>query len=344
MVETISRKEYLSDIAPKWCPGCGSHALLRQMTEAFLELKIPREKLVIVSGIGCSSRFPYYIESYGYHSIHGRAPTVAQGIKIVNDELSVWVTTGDGDGLSIGGNHFLHLMRRNPDINLVIFNNQIYALTKGQLSPTSQMGLKTKTSKFGSVENPVKPLTIAIASGATFVARILDSDGERAKEVLTSAAKHKGVSVVEVLINCVIYTSGVWGEVADSKNNPDAVLRLEAGKPMLFGNDKGLIRKNGRLMVAKIGENGVTEKDIVVHNPKEIDSTYAYELSQLDYPEYPMPLGILRNVSKPTYNEILKTQENEVTAKLGKGDVFKLLKSGDAWKVEEDGSITPLSI
>ena len=242
--EALKRKDYLSDNQPKWCPACGCHALFKQMTAAFADLQIPPEKLCIVSGIGCSSRFPYYVESYGFHSLHGRAPTMAQGIKMANPDLSVWVTTGDGDALSIGGNHFVHMMRRNPDINLVLFNNEVYGLTKGQLSPTSRAGLKTKTSKFGSVENPVTPLTTAIACGATFAARVTDTDGDLVKEVLVAAANHKGVSIVEVTISCVIFTPGIFDDVSDKKMKAENTIRLDPGKPLIFGADreKGIMR------------------------------------------------------------------------------------------------------
>ncbi|MBI4404014.1 MAG: 2-oxoacid:ferredoxin oxidoreductase subunit beta [Deltaproteobacteria bacterium] len=335
----VTRKNYLSSIAPRWCPGCGSHALFKSLTDAFAELKIPNEKLAVISGIGCSSRSPYYVESYGFHSIHGRAPAVAQGVKLANPELSVWITTGDGDALAIGGNHFTHLMRRNPNIKLILFNNEIYGLTKGQASPTSYVGQKTKTTKFGNIERPVRPLSQAISSGATFAARLADTDGAQMTRVMVEAGKHKGVSFIEVLINCVIYADGVWEQVSSKQYKPENTIRLEHGKPMLFGvsSEKGIVLEGLRPKVVKIGENGITKENILVHDIH--NPNLSYILANMTFPEFPMPLGIFQQLEQPCYDDLMQDQAQSVTAKLGEGDIFKLLKSGDIWRIDENGTV-----
>lgn len=336
----VTRKDYLSSIAPRWCAGCGAHALFKNLTEAFVELRIPKDKLAIISGIGCSSRFPYYVESYGFHSIHGRAPTMAQGAKLANPELSVWVTTGDGDALAIGGNHFTHIMRRNPDIKVILFNNQIYGLTKGQASPTSHLTQKTKTTKFGNIERPVKPLSQALSAGATFAARVADTDGSYITQVMVEAGKHRGIAFIEVLINCVIFADGAWTPVSDKQYKAENTIRLEHGKPLVFGanQEKGIVLEGLCPRVARIGENGVRREDILVHDEK--NSALAYVLSQMSYPEYPMIFGIAHRAEEPCYGKLVEDQAAAVTAKLGKGDIFKLLKSGDIWHVDEKGNVS----
>jgi len=299
------------------------------------ELGIPREKFVFVSGIGCSSRFPYYMNTYGFHGIHGRAPAIATGIKVCNPDLSVWVVTGDGDGLSIGGNHLLHAMRRNVDIKIVLFNNRIYGLTKGQYSPTSEFGKKTKSSPMGTVEAPVNPICLALAAEATFVARSVDRHTDHLASILERAARHKGVAFVEVFQNCNIFNDGAFEPFADRSVKDDRMVVLEHGKPLIFGKnrDKG-IRLNGTtLEVVTLGD-GITESDLLVHDEKRPDPAIAFLLARMDYPEYPVPVGVFRAVEKPTYDELVTAQIEAAIAERGPGDLEKLLRSGDIWVIE----------
>src|SRR3954462_33699 len=266
--EKLTKADFVSGQEVRWCPGCGDYAILNNVQKVMPELGISREKMVFVSGIGCSSRFPYYMNTYGFHSIHGRAPAIATGVKAANPELSVWVITGDGDALSIGGNHFVHVLRRNLDINYILFNNRIYGLTKGQYSPTSVFGQRTKSTPMGVIDYPVNPLSLAIASEATFVARSIDIDVKHLGTTVEAAAKHKGVSFLEVYQNCNIFNDGAFDYFAERSVRPDKVLYLEHGKPMIFGKDRNKgIRMNGALPeVVTIGENGVTEAEILVHD------------------------------------------------------------------------------
>ena len=334
------RKDYVSDVEPRWCVGCGDYGVLTGFTRTMAKIGIKRDDLVIVSGIGCSSRFPYYVESYGFHSIHGRAPAVATGIKITRPELSVWVITGDGDGLSIGGNHMLHLLRRNPDINVILFNNQIYGLTKGQISPTSPQGKVTKSTPFGSLDAPIHPLPLAISCGATFAARVPDTDNAMMTEVFEAAYHHKGVSFVEVMQNCNIFNDGAWEYVTKKANRPDHTVRLKHGEPMIFGaeKNKGLRWDGKNIEIVEIGKDGVTESDLLVHDAHNPDSTLAYQLSRLEFPEYPYPMGVFREVDAPVYEVATHNQEREVEKKLGHGDLMKLFHSGETWEVSENGS------
>lgn len=337
MTEVLKRRDYVSDVEPRWCVGCGDYGILTGFTKAMAKLQLAPEKTVIVSGIGCSSRFPYYVESFGFHTVHGRAPVVAMGIKLTNPELNVWVVTGDGDGLSIGGNHFLHLMRRNPNINMLLFNNRIYGLTKGQTSPTSPLGKKTKSTPFGSVEAPIHPMALALAAGATFTARVPDTDNAMLAEVICAAHEHKGISFIEVLQNCNIFNDGVWFHVAKKANRPDNTILLEHGKPMIFGAErtKGLMLKGFDLKVVEIGKNGVTESDILVHNAYDPDPTLAYKMSMMEFPENPYPLGIFRQVEAPVYEQEMIEQEHSVEEKLGHGRLEKLFRAGETWEVSE---------
>ena len=336
---TLTRQDFLSEAEPRWCAGCGCHAIFKAWTNVLPKLGYPKEEFCVISGIGCSSRLPYYADTYAMHSIHGRAPAVAMGVKLANPNLSVWVVTGDGDALSIGGNHFIHLMRRNPDINVMLFNNQIYGLTKGQTSPTSPAGTITKTSPLGSIEAPFHPCSMAIASGATFVARVADRDMKMMEEVMFAAAKHDGVSFIEILENCVIFNDGVYAPLTDKKTRDDTTLVLEHGKPLIFGKnrDKG-IRLNGADMeIVKIGEHGIIEEDLLVHDVYNPSSTLAYLLSQFQHPEAPVPLGIFRSVDTPTFEIEVRAQEKLAEETQGEPDLKKLLNSGDIWIVEEDG-------
>ncbi len=334
----LTRKDFLSKTDPRWCAGCGCFSAFNSLTSVFPNTGIPREKFAIISGIGCSSRLPYYADCYGFHTIHGRAPTIAAGVKLANPELSVWVVTGDGDALSIGGNHFLHLMRRNADIKLSLFNNQIYGLTKGQTSPTTKPGTKTKTTPFGNFENSVRPLALALAAGATFAARVPDTDGELLREAYTAAASHKGVAFIEILINCVIFNDGTYLPLTDKATKADTTLRLKQGEPMLFGADRNKGIRLGRDLkpeVVKIGENGVTVNDILVHDIHRKDSSLAYLLSLMDYPDSPVPLGIFRQVSEPVHEFR--------SAYPKKRNLNDLLCEGNAWNLGATGEISPVS-
>jgi 2-oxoglutarate ferredoxin oxidoreductase subunit beta len=331
----LDRKDFISDQEPRWCPGCGDYSILAQVQKVVPALGIPREKFVFVSGIGCSSRFPYYMNTYGFHGIHGRAPALATGIKLANPELSVWVITGDGDGLSIGGNHLVHTMRRNIDINIILFNNRIYGLTKGQYSPTSEFGKKTKSTPYGSIDQPINPLSIALASEATFAARTIDIDGPHQSSILEQAAKHKGVSFVEIYQNCNIFNDGAYADFTDRQVRSDRVLYLEHGKPMIFGKDsnKG-IRLNGLTPeVVEIGSEFSTE-DILIHNENVMDPTLAYMLTHLVFPQFPIPVGVFRSVEKPEYSDLMESQIAKVREKEGHGDLNNLLGGSDSWVVE----------
>ncbi len=332
----LTKKDFVSNQEVRWCPGCGDYAILNNVQKVMPDLGIPREKMVFVSGIGCSSRFPYYMNTYGFHSIHGRAPAIATGIKSANPELSVWVITGDGDALSIGGNHFMHVLRRNLDINYILFNNRIYGLTKGQYSPTSVFGQRTKSTPMGVIDYPVNPLSLAIASEATFVARSIDIDVKHLGSMVEAAAKHKGVSFLEVYQNCNIFNDGAFDYFAERSVRPDKVLYLEHGKPMIFGKDRNKgIRMNGaHPEVVTIGENGITETDILVHDIHLQDPSVAFMLARMEQPDFPQPVGIFRAVERPSYDQMLANQIETAISKSGPGSLEKLIYSGDMWTVE----------
>jgi 2-oxoglutarate ferredoxin oxidoreductase subunit beta len=332
----LNKKDFMSNQEVRWCPGCGDYAILNNVQKVMPELGIAREKMVFVSGIGCSSRFPYYMNTYGFHSIHGRAPAIATGIKSANPELSVWVITGDGDALSIGGNHFMHVLRRNLDINYILFNNRIYGLTKGQYSPTSVFGQRTKSTPMGVIDYPVNPLSLAIASEATFVARSIDIDVKHLGAVVEAAAKHKGVSFVEVYQNCNIFNDGAFDYFAERSVRQDKVLYLEDGKPMIFGKDrKQGIRMNGaHPEVVTIGENGITEADLLVHDIHLQDPSVAFMLARMEQPDFPQPVGVFRAVERPSYDQMMADQIKTAIAKSGPGSLETLIYGGDMWTVE----------
>ncbi|MGV3719967.1 MAG: 2-oxoacid:ferredoxin oxidoreductase subunit beta [Actinomycetota bacterium] len=335
-VASLTRKDFVSSQEVRWCPGCGDYAILAQMQKTLPELGIPKEKIVFISGIGCSSRFPYYMNTYGIHSIHGRAPTIATGLTVTNPDLTVFLVTGDGDGLSIGGNHLVHALRRNVNINLLLFNNRIYGLTKGQYSPTSVQGHKTKSSPMGSVEQSLNPISVALASEGTFIARTVDVFAKHQGEVLKAAAAHRGTSFVEIYQNCIIFNKMAWTHLTDQSTKDDSVLYLEHGKPMVFGKnlDRG-IRLNGlRPEVVELG-NGVTEDDLLVHDQYAEDPTLAWFLSRMEPPYFPVPLGIFRQVSKPAYADQLLRQNELAREKKGPGDLAKLYRQADTWDVLE---------
>jgi len=332
----LTKKDFVSNQEVRWCPGCGDYAILNNVQKVMPELGIPREKMVFVSGIGCSSRFPYYMNTYGFHSIHGRAPAIATGIKAANPELSVWVVTGDGDALSIGGNHFMHVLRRNLDINYILFNNRIYGLTKGQYSPTSVFGQRTKSTPMGVIDYPVNPLSLAIASEATFVARSIDIDVKHLGSMVEAAAKHKGVSFLEVYQNCNIFNDGAFDYFAERSVRQDKVLYLEHGKPMIFGKDrnKGIRMKGAHPEVITLGENGITEADVLVHDIYLQDPSVAFMLARMEQPDFPQPVGIFRAVERPSYEQMLVDQIETAISKSGPGSLEKLIYSGDMWTVE----------
>ena len=336
----LTRRDFVSDQEVRWCPGCGDYAILAQMQRMLPELGLPREKLVFISGIGCSSRFPYYMNTYGMHSIHGRAPTFATGLKIANPDLSIWVVTGDGDGLSIGGNHLMHILRRNVDVNIVLFNNRIYGLTKGQYSPTTPMGTRNKTAPMGTIEKELNPLSVAIGVEASFVARTADRFVNHLSDTLLAAARHKGASFVEVMQNCNVFNDGAWAHVTNRETKDDNVLRLEVGKPMIFGaeRNKGIRAKDLDIEVVTLGENGVTEDDLLVHDPSGY-SAQAFLLSRMAFPQFPVPIGVFRNIDRPTYNEGLIAQNEAARERQGPGDLETLFASGDTWEAPEEAGL-----
>jgi 2-oxoglutarate/2-oxoacid ferredoxin oxidoreductase subunit beta len=331
----LKAADFASDQDVRWCPGCGDYSILAQMKKVMPTLGIPREKIVFISGIGCSSRFPYYMNTYGMHSIHGRAPAVATGLKAVRPDLNVWVITGDGDGLSIGGNHLMHAIRRNLDINIVLFNNRIYGLTKGQYSPTSPLGKTTKSSPMGAIDNPLHPLSIAIGCEATFVARSIDTNIKHLGEVLKRAAEHPGTAFVEVYQNCNVFNDGAWDYATDRDSKADTTLELVHGKPLIFGKnrDKG-IRLNGLdPEVVELG-NGVAEDDLLFHDERAPEPSLAYLLSRMRHEDgFPEPIGVFRSVEAPRYDVMINDQIEKATNDRGRGDLQKLFNSGDTWDV-----------
>ena len=331
----LTRKDFASDQEVRWCPGCGDYSILAQTQKTMPEFGIPREKIVFISGIGCSGRLPYYMNAYGFHTIHGRAPTIATGLKASRPDLMVWVTTGDGDALSIGGNHLMHALRRNVDLKIVMHNNRIYGLTKGQASPTSELGKVTKSTPTGTIDQPVMPLSFAIATEATFVARTVDTHVEHISKTLEAAGWHKGSAFVEVLQNCNIFNDGAWKDFTDREVREERMLVLEHGKPMVFGKDRDKgIRLNGlRPEVVELGK-GITEADLLVHDETAEDPTLAYLISRMWWPEFPVPVGVLRRISRPTHDQLLNEQIEAETAKRGTGDLTKLLNSGETWVVK----------
>jgi 2-oxoglutarate ferredoxin oxidoreductase subunit beta len=331
----LQRKDFVSDQEVRWCPGCGDYSILAQTQKLMPELNIPRENIVFISGIGCSSRLPYYMNTYGFHSIHGRAPTIATGLKASRPDLQVWVITGDGDGLSIGGNHLLHVMRRNVDLVIVLFNNRIYGLTKGQYSPTSEFGKRTKSSPYGTIDYPLEPLSVAIGAEATFVARSLDIDQAHQIAVLERAAAHKGTAFVEIFQNCNVFNDGAHMEFGEKSVRPDRTLALEHGKPMIFGKDRDKgIRMNGLTPEVVTLGDGVTEADLLVHDEQATDPNLAFILSRMHWPQYPVPMGVLRAVERPTYEVLMEEQIAETRERMGEGDLQALLFEGDTWTVE----------
>jgi 2-oxoglutarate ferredoxin oxidoreductase subunit beta len=326
----LTRKDFASSVAVRWCPGCGDYSILAAVQGVLPTLGIPREKFVFVSGIGCSSRFPYYMNTYGFHTIHGRAPAVATGVKLANPDLQVWVITGDGDALSIGGNHFLHALRRNIDVKIILFNNRIYGLTKGQYSPTSAVGTVSPSTPFGSVDQPLSPLSLALGAEASFVARTSDNDVKHMGEVLAAAAAHKGSALVEVMQNCVIFADKVHDPYYGRQVKADNLVYLEHGKPLRFGKEleKGLVL-NGMKIESKTNP---ADSEVLVHDTKAADPTLAFALSRLTHPEHPVPVGVFRDVERPLFHEAAHAQVTAARAK-AEPDLGKLFNSGSTWTV-----------
>jgi len=332
--QELTKKDFVSDQDVRWCPGCGDYAILSQVQKIFPTLGIPKEQFLVVSGIGCSSRFPYYMDTFGFHSIHGRAPAFASGAKLSNPDLSVWIATGDGDAMSIGGNHLIHLLRRNIDVNILMFNNRIYGLTKGQYSPTSELGKVTKSTPMGSLDFPFNPPSLALGAQATFVARAIDREQKHLGEVLKRAHDHKGCSFVEIYQNCNIFNDGAFSELTDRETKLESKIILEHSKPMLFGQDnsKGIILDGSKFKVVDIGDN-YSADDILVHD--ERDKNLGMLLSEATYDsKLPTPVGIIYQEEKETYNSLMEKQISDSKLKDSNPSVDDLLNSGNTWEVK----------
>jgi 2-oxoglutarate ferredoxin oxidoreductase subunit beta len=337
-----TKQDFTSDQTVRWCPGCGDYSILAQVQKIMplvaKETNTPKEKIVFLSGIGCSSRFPYYMDTYGFHSIHGRAPTFATGVKVANPELMVWIVTGDGDGLSIGGNHLVHCLRRNLDIKILLFNNRIYGLTKGQYSPTSEIGKRTKSSPMGSTERPINPISVAIAAEATFIARSIDTDSKSLQEILMRVAKHKGSAFVEIYQNCNVFNDKTFTSFAERSVRDDKTVTLVHGKPVIYGKDRKkciVVDRSGGGIKPKVANvSDVNQEDILVHDEAAESPALAYLLSQLGEPDFPVPLGIFRQVHHDTYEDLIDKQIETAIEKNGKGNMETLLNAGDTWSVK----------
>jgi len=333
IIKQYTAKDFKSDQYVRWCPGCGDYAVLNTLQKVMADLGVPPHETAVISGIGCSSRLPYYISGYGFHSIHGRGAAIATGVKVANPKLTVWQITGDGDCLAIGGNHFIHSVRRNVDINVILFNNQIYGLTKGQYSPTTKKGYVTKSSPFGTIERPFRPAELTFGARGTFFGRTLDVDLKSAQMTMMAAAKHKGTSVIETLVNCVIFNDGAHSWLSEKENRYDRLIILEHGKPMIFGknSDKGLVVDGFQLKVVTLGENGVTENDLLVHDAHCEDSTLQLKLAMMEGPDFPVAVGVIRDVETETYDEAMTKQIEEVQAKSKIKTFDDLIDSCEQW-------------
>lgn len=331
-----TKANFVVDKPVKWCAGCGSFSILSSVQNALPELGLEQEDIVFVSGIGCSSRFPYYIRTYGFHSLHGRALPIASGIKITNPKLSVWVVTGDGDSMAIGGNHFIHTIRRNIDLNVLVFNNKIYGLTKGQYSPTTPKGSITKTSPNGTIENPFMPGELVMGAQGSFFARVVDTEPKIMKEVFVEAARHHGTSIVEILENCVIFNDDIHAEITGKEVRKEHQIYLEHGKPMIFGenDDKGLVLDGLKLKVVKISENGIKKEDILVHDAHSQDPTLHFMLSRMTLPDFPVAMGVIRAIETIIYEDALTEQIKYSKEKTGINSVYELLNSGNVFEIK----------
>ena len=327
-----TKKDFESDQDVRWCPGCGDYAILSAVQKSMPDLDIPRENIVFISGIGCSSRFPYYMNTYGFHTIHGRAPAIATGLRVARPDLKVFLVTGDGDGLSIGGNHMLHVLRRNVNITILLFNNRIYGLTKGQYSPTSELGKVTKSTPLGSADRPVNPLAFALGCGATFVARTVDRNIPHMDEMLKRAAAHRGTGFLEILQNCNVYNDLAWNVMYDKESRALHELRLEHGKPLLFGPPaarKAVIMDG--VIPKVVDAAGVPESALWIHDEHNVNA--AKLLADLFAPNFPVPIGVLENIEAPIYEDVMLQQEQRAISERGPGSIAKLLTSGDTWKI-----------
>ena len=330
---TLTRKNFISDQDVRWCPGCGDYAILAQVQKVFPDLGVPKENFLIVSGIGCSSRFPYYMDTFGFHSIHGRATPLATGAKLANPDLSVWVVTGDGDSMSIGGNHLIHILRRNLDINILLFNNEVYGLTKGQYSPTSAQGHISKSTPLGSVDYPFNPPQLALGAGGTFIARGIDREQKHLQNLIKETHQHSGTSFLEIYQNCWVFNDGAFANLTDKEIKMETQLILEHGKPMIFGkgNNKGMRLAGAKLEVVVIGETS-SMGDILVHD--ESNKIQGLLLSELTHKDgFPTPIGVIYREDKPTYENLMYNQMDKAINLQGEGDLDTLFRSGHTWKV-----------
>ena len=337
-VQALTSKDFVTDQEVRWCPGCGDYSILAQVQKVMPTLGIPKENIVIVSGIGCSSRFPYYMNTYGMHSIHGRATAVASGLKAARPELSVWIVTGDGDGLSIGGNHTIHLLRRNFDVNILLFNNQIYGLTKGQYSPTSEENKITKSTPFGSIDHPFNPLALALGADASFIARTMDRDPKHLQSMLLRAQAHKGTSFLEIYQNCNIFNDGAFEVFTEKGSKPEEVLFLEQGKPLIFGTNqnKGIKLDGFKPVIVELGEGGATADDLWIHDDKDFYKSQIL-VRMFDDPNLvghlPRPFGVFYQTDRACYEDGMAMQIEDIIAKKGKGDLDKLLRGNETWTI-----------
>jgi 2-oxoglutarate ferredoxin oxidoreductase subunit beta len=335
---SLSREDFVSPEAPRWCAGCGDFSVLAQLQRVLAEAGEPPEMYAMVSGIGCSGRLPYYLNTNGFHSIHGRAPAIATGVKAVRPDLTVWVFTGDGDALSIGGNHLLHAMRRNVDIKVLLMNNRIYGLTKGQASPTSEMGKITKSTPRGSVDEPINPVSIALAAGATFVARSVGADGEHLREVLRRAALHRGSAFVEVLQNCAIFNDGAWDEITAPAVRDERLLRVGQGQPMVFGKerDRGIRLRGLTPEVVSLNGSSAME-DLLVHDERLSATANAYLLAAMSFPDFPIPIGVFRDLQRPSHHELLRSgSASRDNCQDDLSHMHDLLEGSDVWRVARE--------
>lgn len=335
-VKKVTAKDFATDQDVRWCPGCGDYSILAQVQRSFPDIGVPKEKITWISGIGCSSRFPYYMDTFGMHSIHGRAPAIATGLKVARPDLSVWVATGDGDLLSIGGNHFIHACRKNIDLKILLFNNRIYGLTKGQYSPTSEQGKVTKSTPYGSIDYPFNPISLALGAEASFVARSIDREPKHLQEMIKRAAAHKGTAFIEIFQNCNIFNDGAFSILTDKATKEDNLLYLEQGKPMIFGKEKnkGIKLEGLDPVVVDLNDGKHSIDDLLVHDEFDKSQARTFMLAHLtDSTEMPTPIGVFHQINKETYNDGIDNQIKKITEKKGKGDLEKVLFSGNTWEV-----------
>ncbi len=333
--EVYEPKDYKSDQYVRWCPGCGDHAVLNCLHKAMAKVGVPPHQMAVLSGIGCSSRLPYYVNTYGFHTIHGRGAAIASGVKVARPDLNVWLITGDGDCLAIGGNHFIHAVRRNIDMNIVLMNNKIYGLTKGQYSPTSDRGFVSRSSPYGTIEDPFNPAELTFGSRGTFFSRAIDVDLQNLTDILEASARHKGTSVIEILVNCVIFNTGAHAYYADREQRADRTIYLRHGEKMIFGKakDKGLVLDGLKLKAITVGQDGYTLDDVLIHNANEKSPVLHSMLAAMSG-ELPLALGVIRAVEAPVYDEAIHQQIEEVKAQKPQRTLQEMLLSGEVWEIK----------